>query len=282
MKKLLERLARRFVPSTSLLSHNFLFKCLVDSSDLLPKMIWKEFRALPPNHLRIRIGVGNRFFSNQVLYLNVGRSFWLHYMSTGAVNLNSTIVDIGCGCGRFAHHLRDFSYQDTWFAGQYIGVDIDEEMLHWCREHFDASQFQFLHSTDTSRSYKQSGAGDEIYTIPIADQSVDFVFSRSLFTHLLEPELRNYLKESLRILKPGAHMVMSFFCLYYPPPTYGGRHTFSHRMGNASVESLEVPEAAVAYTEEFMVHLAREVGFSNAEVIGKGADIWQSDLVARR
>jgi SAM-dependent methyltransferase len=282
VKKLLERLARRFVPSTSLLSHNFFFKCLVDSSDLLPKMIWKEFRGLPPNHLRIRVGVANRFFSNQVLYLSIGESFWLHYMSTGAVNLKSTIVDIGCGCGRFAHHLRDFRYLDERFTGQYIGVDIDPEMLHWCREHFDVSHFQFLHSTDASRSYKQAGAGDELYTIPIADRSVDFVFSRSLFTHLLEPELKNYLRESLRILKPGAHMVMSFFCLDYPPPTYGGRHTFSHRMGNASVESLEVPEAAVAFTEEFMVHQTREVGFSNAEVIGKGAEIWQSDLVARR
>ncbi len=245
-------------------------------------MIWKEFRKLPPNHLRIRVGVGNRFFSNQIFYLNVAESFWLYYMSTGAVSLNSTVVDIGCGCGRFSHHLRDFRYLDTRFTGQYIGVDIDPEMLHWCREHFDPSHFQFLHSTNASRSYKQSGASDESYKIPIADESVDFVFSRSLFTHLLEPEMRNYLRESLRILKPGAHMVMSFFCLDYPPPTYGGRHTFSHRIGNASVESIEVPEAAVAYTEEFMVHLAREVGFSTVEVIGKAAEIWQSDLVARR
>lgn len=282
MKRFLERHARRFVPSTSLLSHNFLFKCFVNFSDLLPRIIWKEFRKLPPNHLRIRVGVGNRFLSNQIFYLNVAESFWLHYMSIGAVNLDSTIMDIGCGCGRFAHHLRDFVYLDARFTGQYIGVDIDPEMLDWCRKHFDASHFQFLHSTHASRSYKQSGASDAGYTIPVAANSVDFVFSRSLFTHLLEAELTNYLRESLRILKPGAHMVMSFFCLDYPPPTYGGRHTFSHRMGNASVESRAVPEAAVAYTEEFMVHLAREVGFSSVEVIGRGAEIWQSDLVARR
>lgn len=215
MKKFVERFARRIVPSTSLLSHNFLFKFLVNSSDLLPRMIWEEFRKLPPNHLRIRIGVGNRFFSNQTFYLSIAESFWLYYMSTGAVNLNSTIVDIGCGCGRFAHHLRDFRYQDTRFTGQYIGVDIDQEMLRWCREHFAPSHFQFLHSTDSSRSYKQSGASDERYAIPIAAQSADFVFSKSLFTHLLEPELANYLRESLRILKPGAQTVMSFFCLDY-------------------------------------------------------------------
>lgn len=279
MKKTLERLARRIVPSTSLLSHNFLFKAVVNFSDLPSRAIWPEFRKLPPNHLRIRIGVGNRFFSNQTYYLGAAESFWLYYMGTGAVALDSTIVDIGCGCGRFAHHLRDFNYQGTHFTGKYIGVDIDHEMLDWCRVHFDAPRFEFLHSTHASKSYKQSSS-ESVYTLPIADQTVDFVFSRSLFTHLLEPELRNYMVESFRILKPGAHMVMSIFCLDYPPPTYGGRHTFSHKIGNSSVESLAVPEAAVAYTEAFVVNLAREVGFSKASVIGRDPSGWQRDLVA--
>jgi SAM-dependent methyltransferase len=256
-----------------------MFKAVVNFSDLLPRAIWPEFRQLPPNHLRIRIGVGNRFFSNQTYYLRVAESFWLYYMGAGAVALDSTIVDIGCGCGRFAHHFRDFSYQDMHFTGKYIGVDIDEEMLEWCRGHFDATRFEFLHSTHASKSYHQSGSGS-VYTLPIANQSVDFVFSRSLFTHLLEPELKNYMVESFRILKSEAHMVMSIFCLDYPPPTFGGRHTFSHKIGNASVESLAVPEAAVAYTEAFVVNLAREVGFSKARVIGRDPSGWQRDLVA--
>jgi SAM-dependent methyltransferase len=283
MKKSVERLARRFVPSTSFLSHNVLFKWIVDFADLLPRAIWPEFRNLPPNHLRIRVGVGNRFFSNQTYHLGAAESFWLFYMGSGAVTLTSTIVDIGCGCGRFAHHVRDYLYADTRFTGKYIGVDIDPEMLEWCRNHFDA-RFEFLQSTHASKSYNQTGSSNSAqnYRIPVEDQTVEFVFSRSLFTHLLEPELRNYLEESLRIMKPGAQMVMSFFCLDYPPPTYGGRHTFSHTIGNAAVESLAVPEAAVAYSETFMVNLALEVGFSAAQVIGKDPSEWQSDLVARK
>jgi SAM-dependent methyltransferase len=282
MKKALERFARRIVPSTSLLSHNFFFKTLVNSSDWLPKLIWPEFRNLPPNHLRIRVGVGNRFFSNQTYYLMHAEGFWLHYMATGAVTLTSTIVDIGCGCGRFAHHLRDFRYQDTYFAGKYIGVDIDEEMLDWCGRNFDQQRFEFLHSTHASKSYNQASGNAPAYAIPIPDGSADFVFSRSLFTHLLEPELKNYLTESVRILKPGASMVMSFFSLDHPPPTFGGRHTFSHQVGNAAVESLAVPEAAVAYREAFILSLTREVGFAEAEVVGRNPKGWQRDLVARK
>lgn len=282
MKKALERLARRIVPSTSLLSHNPLFKLIVDLSDVPPRLFWPEFRNLPPNHLRIRVGVGNRFFSNQIFYLRVGEAFWLYHMAEGAVTSTSTIVDIGCGCGRLAHHLREFRYQDTGFTGKYVGIDIDEEMLDWCRAHFDAPRFEFLRSTDSNRSYAQTGEGSGSYTIPMPDGSVDFVFSTSLLTHLLEPELKNYLNESFRVLKPGARLSMSFFCLDYPPPTYGGRHTFSHKIGSAAVESLAVPEAAVAYTEAFMVGLAQEAGFAEAAVIGKDPAIWQSALVARK
>lgn len=282
MRKTVERVARRFVPSLSLLSHNSLFKVMVDAADFVPRRLWKEFRKLPPNHLRVRVGADSRFITNQPFYLGVAESFWLHYMSRGAVNEGSTIVDIGCGCGRSAHHLRDFRYMDTRFHGKYIGIDIDQEMLDWCRRNFDSERFEFLHSTDASKSYNQAGDGAAGYKIPIPDQTVDFVFSRSLFTHLLEPELKNYLSESFRMLKPGGHMVMSFFCLDYPPPTFGGRHTFQHKIGNAAVQSLEVPEAAVAYTEAFMVDLTRQTGFSATEVVGKAQDLWQSDLVARK
>ena len=282
MRKSVERLARRIVPSTSLLSHNPLFKFLVDTSDPVPRAIWPEFRKLPPNHLRIRVGVANRFFSNQTLHLNGAEPFWLYFMAEGAVNFQSTIVDIGCGFGRYAHHLRDFRYQDTTFTGKYIGVDIDVEMLERCRRHFDAPRFEFLLSPHASKSYNRPGESSSTYAIPVADQSADFVFSRSLFTHLLEPELRNYLEESFRIMKPGATMAMSIFCLDYPPPTYGGRHTFSHKIGNAAVESLAVPEAAVAYTESFIVNLTREIGFSQVEITGKDFSVWQPDLVARK
>ncbi len=275
-------MARRVVPSLSLLSHNVLFKLVVDSADLVPKLVWREFRRLPPNHMRIRIGVGNRIFNNQLFYLEVARPFWLHMMACGYVKEDSTIVDIGSGCGRFAHHMRDFNYKGRGFTGQYLGVDIDNEMLDWCRNHFDPAHFRFFHSTDASKSYNQGEEAKQRYALPIPDASVDFVFSRSLFTHLLESELRNYCEEAYRIMKQGSHMVMSFFCLDYPPPTYGGRHTFKYRIGNAAVESLRVPEAAVAYSEAFILDLVREIGFSKCEVTGTNQDVWQSDLIAQR
>jgi predicted SAM-dependent methyltransferase len=118
-------------------------------------------------------------------------------------------------------------------------------------------------STDPSKSYNHQSKTNEFYIIPEPDDSIDFVFSQSLFSHLLEREARNYLAESFRLMKPGGCASHSFFLIDRPPPTMGDRHTFSHKLGNVHVESLE-PEAAVAYNSEFVTNLAKEVGFTRA------------------
>src|ERR1700733_5641561 len=128
MNKSAARLLRRIVPSSSRLSYNPAFKLAVNTADLIPRAIWPEFRALPPNHLRIRVGVGNRFFSNQVFYLRQAEAFWLYCFENGFVTSDSIIVDIGCGCGRFAHHLRDYKFKNSRWTGTYLGVDIDREL----------------------------------------------------------------------------------------------------------------------------------------------------------
>ncbi len=129
-----------------------------------------------------------------------------------------------------------------------------------------------MKSTHSSKSYNVTSGNDEYYKIGLPDQSVDFVYSTSLFTHLLEKQLINYTEESFRVLKPGRAMYMSVFSLDHPPPTYGSRHTFSHSVGNAHVESLRQPEAAVAYNEDFLVKTCKKVGFTQASVIQSPGD----------
>jgi hypothetical protein len=53
-------------------------------------------------------------------------------------------------------------------------------------------------------------------------------------------------------------------------------------MGNAHVESMSVPEAAVAYEEKFLLQMAREAGFRTAEMLIGGAEDWQPMLLCRK
>lgn len=261
------RWIRRIFPSTSLLTFNPVFRGLVNATDILPRLKYSEFASLPPNHLRIRVGVGNRLFNNQVHYLVHARDFWMFVFSEGLATMRSNVIDIGVGCGRWAHWLRDYNFRGRRFTGTYVGVDIDAEAIDYCRLAFDAERFRFHRSTDGSVSYNQSSGERNPYLIPETGENFDLVFSNSLLTHLLEQEVENYLRESHRLLRKGGVALHSHFNLDYPPATYGTRHTFQHAMGNARVESLAQPEAAVAYTSSFLFDLGRRIGFSECEVI---------------
>jgi SAM-dependent methyltransferase len=262
-----DRAVRKLFPSTSKLTFNPLFRVTVNAFDVIPRLVFPEFRMLPPNHLRIRIGVGNRILNNQTHFLVHARDFWMFVFSEGLATMHSDILDIGAGCGRWAHWLRDYNFRGRQFTGTYVGIDIDEEAIAWCQKNYDAERFRFHISTDASASYAHAGAGEGAYRIPLADNSFDLVFSNSLLTHLLEAELENYLRESYRLLRAGGAMMHSHFNIDNPPASYGKRHTFAHRLGNALIESEAQPEAAVAYHTDFLFGLCRKIGFSSCEIV---------------
>jgi ubiquinone/menaquinone biosynthesis C-methylase UbiE len=277
----MEKLIRSFVPSTASLTYKPWFKVGSRVCDILPQLIFRELRNLPPNYMRIRIGAGNRLFANHLVYLMAARNFWYYMFGHGIVSPRSTIVDIGSGCGRYAHHMRDYEFKDERFSGRYYGIDIDQEMLDWCRRHFDAPRFTFVHSSHTSKTYENAAPGSQTFRLPIDDNNADLVFSTSLYTHLLEAEIDNYTREAARVLKPGGYMAMYVFSMTNPPPTYGTRHTFKHRIGPAYVESLANPEAAVAYEDPYLINLAKQAGFADACVVTVPGEA-QPMLLARK
>lgn len=264
---MLIKTVRRLVPSLATLSYHPMLKYSLALGDLLPPLLFAECRGLPPNYMRVRIGAGSRLFHNQLVYLNAARNFWYYMLAHDLVTMDAKIVDIGVGCGRYAHHLRDYEFKGERFTGHYTGIDIDPEMLDWCRQHFDSGRFSFIQSCHDSTTYRNPDGERAWFDLPLTAASYDLVFSTSLYTHLLEEELRNYTAEAYRILAVGRAMAMYVFCLDFPPPTYLTRHTFSHRIGAAVVESLANPEAAVAYEADYLIALCREIGFRDPSII---------------
>ncbi|OED43998.1 hypothetical protein AB833_02625 [Chromatiales bacterium (ex Bugula neritina AB1)] len=237
------------------------------------KLLVPEFRSLPPNHLRVRVGVGNKLFNNHAHCLLSGFNFWIDLFSNGRCALDSSIVELGCGYGRKAAHLKNYSIQGDEFTGSYLGIDVDDELLEYAKNAFtDGSKFTFQKSPHSSRTYGSRDMADLVEgvtcRIECHDDSQDLVYSTSLFTHLLEEELKNYVEESYRVLKPGAVMQMNVFVyeFLHRSGNLGSRFKFKHRKGNAYIESLDFPEAAVAYSSIFLESLCAEIGFSDVEL----------------
>ncbi|MGM0440296.1 MAG: class I SAM-dependent methyltransferase [Chlamydiota bacterium] len=99
------------------------------------------------------------------------------------------------------------------------------------------------------------------------DNTIDYAFGNSLFSHLLEEDFIHYLNESYRVLKEGGVLEISLFCLDNMKKYLGKRWTFKHRIGNAYVENIKYPEAAVGYKKEFLEKICKDAGFKTIELL---------------
>ena len=258
--------ARRLVPSVAAASRNKLFAASLDAIDRLVSLPYTEFRNLPPNHLRVRVGTGQRLLFNHYLHLAGAYPLWLQLFAERSVRPDSVVLDIGCGCGRMAQMLRDsYYYGEPIFRGTYIGLDVDAEAIDWCKNHFPVERFNF-HAIDMFSSVYNPDGDKKHSDIPVENDSVDFVLCISLFTHLLADDVSYYLKQIHRVLREGGVAHMSFFCIDHLREHLGGVHSFRHRIESAYAESLESPEAAVAYEEEFLVRSIKGLGVADVRV----------------
>jgi len=278
----LNRRVRRWIPSTALLSRGWLFRVISWLPDLFARAVLGLLtrQPLPPLPLIVRTGVGNSILFPHYYYLTASAPIWMYFFANRYAGLDSTIVDIGSGVGKSAVGLRDGDYMGARFRGRYLGFDVDPEMVAWCGAHFPSDRFSFTRVDAASTVYNPAGSTARP-RLECPDGTADLVFSQSLFSHLLEEDLRHYLAESHRMLKPGGWMLMTFFCLddLEGRGLMEGRWTFSHPLGPARVENPRYPESAVAYTRPWMIEAARSAGFAEADVILPN---YQSTIACRK
>jgi SAM-dependent methyltransferase len=274
-----DRIFRKIVPSIAKASYNPVVKLGTNVVAGLLSRPFAELRELPPNHLRLRTGAGNRIVNDHVGFILKSYRCWLTFLSRNYCLFSSDVVELGCGCGGVALALSE-----PWFKGTYVGIDIDEEMIEYCRANFPRKRFEFIISPHKSITYTDNNKQQNVTKISTTSlnigepESKDFVFSLSLYSHLLESEVIDYMQETYRILRPGGVMYMTFFCI--ERIERGQRWTFSHRRGNAYIESARYPEAAVAYHQDFMTELAAKCGFRDITVGPQGGA--QTELVAHK
>src|SRR5215831_10403199 len=76
-RKRIEKWARRCLPSTATISYNPVFRMVGNICARIIEVPFSEGRLLPPNHLRVRVGTGNRILNNLVYNYSIGNQFWL-------------------------------------------------------------------------------------------------------------------------------------------------------------------------------------------------------------
>lgn len=253
--------------------HNFIVRKRLERLLLdLPDAAWRRATGRghwPPYSLRAFVG-GARDFDQ------AGRWFAGELARLGLLTRETRLLDVGCGCGRLAYPLAtDEPLRELGI--RYQGMDIDPAAVRWCRRHITPRNpgFRFDHADVYNRSYHPRGARRaEEYAFPYPDASFDLILLTSVFTHLLEPELRNYLSEVSRLLAPGGVAYASFFLFNTAAeaaegsPRHGIRFPFAR--GNAACNREDFEENAVAYPEPFIRDTAAALALGVVEPVAYG------------
>lgn len=116
------------------------------------------------------------------------------------------ILDFGCGVGRVVRQFRGDPFR-------LHGSDINRESVDWCRRNLPFARFEV------------NGA-DPPLVFP--DQSFDFIYTFSVFTHFTEQQQFAWMAELRRVLRPRGYLYLTT-CgeSYLPSMTSAEREAFT-------------------------------------------------------
>lgn len=200
---------------------------------------------------------------------HVGHTFVRLFQDPGGLRPSDRVLDVGCGVGRMAVPLTTFL--DA--KGTYDGFDVERADVRWCRRAISRRfpRFRFRHVDVQNSEYNPRGRiRPTEFVFPYPDESFDFVFATSVFTHLLAPAAERYLREIARVLAPGGRFFLTVFRLDERTDAFiaEGRTTyrFAAPAGRARVNDAKFPEAAVAYRRADLLDLISGAGLAVSSI----------------
>lgn len=204
----------------------------------------------------------------------IGEEFKNYFIELAKLQPSDRVLDVGCGIGRMAIPLTNYLSKE----GEYWGFDIVKDRIGWCQSRISPrfSNFHFQHSEVYNKHYNPNGKVQaKDFQFPFDDESFDFIFLTSVFTHMLPADLENYLSEISRVLKPEGKCLITFFILNEESENLirSGRSTlnFLYDIQGCKTISKNDPETAIAYREEFVLRLFKKYRLKIAQPIHYGS-----------
>ena len=169
-------------------------------------------KLIPPGELIVANKIGRHGYPEEAQkeFVEYGKNQMLDWIRRDYISPSSNVLDVGCGLGRVAQLLPSFLKD-----GSYTGIDITKSSIDWCAKTYSKfNNFRFIHADLGNSHYNRPDATSASqYSFPIDSETIDFIWSTSLFTHMRIHEIDNYLGEMTRVAKSGAIIWNTYFIL---------------------------------------------------------------------
>jgi len=247
MPNLKESLKKIVPPRT----RSILRRIYYDSLDILDIITFRRNKLIPPRR-DIFVGDGN--------FQKIGEEFLKYFIKIGGLQPGHHVLDIGSGIGRMALPLTKYLNRE----GKYDGIEIVLKGVEWCNKNISTrySNFHFHHADIYNKQYNPQGRflASE-FRFPFENDTFDFIFLTSVFTHMLPEDVGNYLAEISRMLKPSGRCFITFFLINAESLAQiekgESKLIFKKENNYWSTDPL-LPESAIAYNENFILNLLQK------------------------
>lgn len=214
-----------------------------DLADLRERLAGRTRALTPPRRMWELVGGGDADFHA------LGES-QVRLLKAHGLKPEHRLLDVGSGIGRLASPLT----QHLEPPGGYDGIEIIPQAVDWCQRTIKPAfpSFRFHQADVRNDRYNPAGKTPaSAYVFPFADETFDFVFLGSVFTHMYTADMRNYLAEIVRVMKPGAVSVISYYLLdderRAQMAASGAALRFDTALDGGWCAFPDVPEAAIAF-----------------------------------
>ena len=206
-----------------------------------------------------------------------GREYVAFMWDLCGLQPDEDVLEVGSGAGRLAIPLTEYLT-----SGTYEGFDVHRARVEWCQREITSRypNFRFQIVDVFNKTYNLPGRtppGE--FTFPYEDESFDFVFVVSVFTHMLPEGVARYIAEIARVLRRGGRCLASFLLLNdevirriesqperSDPSSNSVDAALGHDFGNYRVSNPATPEAVIALDEQFVLDLYRDNGLEVTDV----------------
>lgn len=162
----------------------------------------KSGLPLPPLQYRM----GGEHFKRDEDFLRGANADVQKLIKWCGLNSDSAVLDWGCGAGRLAIGIAETFGR----AKRYHGVDIQENLVRWAQRHLGAQPgFLFTLADVANARYNPEGGREGM--IPAETGAYDIVYAYSVFSHMRAQDVRTYMSEIVRVLRPGGTAWFSAF-----------------------------------------------------------------------